>query len=113
MAACLFSQVVAKGGLNVDTLYYEGVPIASKDMHFIPEGAKDDMHLHAYEEAEGVITPPYCNKDLPTLSVAKDRIIKAEDWKKFVKDTPLFVVGVTDSGCRTCCSSETVLLELE
>jgi hypothetical protein len=81
-------------------------------MEIIPPSAKDDMHLHAREETEAAI-PPYCNKDLPTLSVAKDQIIKAADWKQFVKDTPLFVIGVTDSGSRTACSSETVLFELE
>jgi hypothetical protein len=80
-------------------------------MEIIPPGAKDDMHLHAREGPEEI--PPYCNKDLPTLSVAKDQIIKAADWKQFVKDTPLFVIGVTDSGSRTACSSETVLFELE
>jgi hypothetical protein len=98
--------------LNIDTLYYEGVPIASKDREIVPPGAKDDMHLHAVYEDESPI-PPYCNKDLPTLTVAKDRIIKAADWPKFVSETPIFVLGVTDSDCRTCCNSEEVLFELE
>ena len=65
MATCLVHQVLS-GGLNVDTIYYEGKPIASKDREFVPPEAKDDMNLHAKYEEEAPI-PPYCNKDLPTL----------------------------------------------
>ena len=92
-------------------MYYKGVPITGDNREEVPPEAKDEMNLHAKEGDD--IIPPYCNKDLPTLSVAKDRIIKFSEWKKFLDETPFFILGVTDSGCRTCCESESILQELD
>ena len=54
-----------------------------------------------------------CDKDLPTLSVGIDNLIKTKpEWDKFVKENPLFVVGGADSTCPGCCDSEIILRDL-
>lgn len=58
-------------------------------------------------------TPSGCHPDHPSLSVAKDRILKASEWASFSKKNPLFVIGVSDSQCSDCCESEGLLLELD
>ena len=54
---------------------------------------------------------PTCSSDLPTLSVGKENLIETiEQWDTFVQDHPLFLLGMSDSGCAPqCCESESIL----
>jgi hypothetical protein len=54
-----------------------------------------------------------CDKDLPTLSVGIENLIKTKpEWDQFVRENPLFVVGGADSTCEACCDSEVILRDL-
>ena len=53
--------------------------------------------------------PSYCKENLPTMTIAKDRILKQEDYDNFAAKTPFFIIGVSDSTARTACESESLL----
>ena len=41
-----------------------------------------------------------CEEDLPTLSVAADKILNTmAEWNEFIEKYPLHVVGAADSSC--------------
>jgi hypothetical protein len=47
------------------------------------------------------------------MTVARDRILKQKDYDDFLELNPFFIIGVSDSSCRTCCESEKLLNELD
>ena len=49
-----------------------------------------------------------CRKDLPTLSIG-DYNLTQNNFMKFKKQNKLFVLGIADSQCRSCCQSEPML----
>ncbi|CDW90844.1 UNKNOWN [Stylonychia lemnae] len=53
-----------------------------------------------------------CSADLPNLSVG-DQNLTQSNFEKFKKANNLFVLGLSDSGCPQCCTSEELLLSLQ
>ena len=55
-----------------------------------------------------------CDDKLPSLGIASENLINTRaEWEDFVEKNPLFVLGATDSKCKQCCRSETILRELQ
>ena len=47
------------------------------------------------------------------MSVARENLISSKaEWDAFTKKHPFFVLGVGDSACKRCCTSEPVLNDL-
>ena len=54
-----------------------------------------------------------CRDDLPTLSVGKENTLTRENWEKFWKKYPMFVLGVADSTQTSMCDTELMLEDLQ
>ena len=57
-------------------------------------------------------TDVFCQDDLPNLKVG-DIQLNSNNFNKFKKDNKLFVLGISDSDCDDCCSSEPLLRDLQ
>jgi hypothetical protein len=44
-----------------------------------------------------------CRADMPTLSVYDTKIDSNSKWINFKKKNKLFILGISDSKCYTCC----------
>lgn len=52
-----------------------------------------------------------CDPDLPNLFVGKTNLTD-KTIAKFKKDFPLYIVGMSDSECKLCCTTEPLLKAL-
>ena len=52
-----------------------------------------------------------CNEELPNLSVGDFNITNG-NYVQFKKQNKLFVLGISDSACSECCTSESILFNL-
>ena len=50
-----------------------------------------------------------CRADMPTLSIYDVKIDTNAKWLDFKKKNKLFIVGISDSKCYTCCQDEPLL----
>ena len=53
-----------------------------------------------------------CNAELPNLSVGDFNITNG-NYLQFKKQNKLFVLGISDSACSECCTSESILFNLQ
>jgi hypothetical protein len=65
-----------------------------------------------FQHNQEVLKQNQCNPDLPNLSVG-DGNLTDKNIAKYKKDYSLFVVGMSDSGCELCCTTETYLNSLK
>ena len=66
---------------------------------------KNYEKIDTKKRVDNVIDKPAvgCRADMPTLSVYDVKIDTNQKWLDFKKKNKLFIVGISDSKCYTCC----------
>jgi hypothetical protein len=76
-----------------------------------PDTAKDtleDIEEERRDHLENKARERNCNPDTPNLSVG-DMNITANNFDKIKKENEVFILGISDIQCDTCCFTEGIL----
>lgn len=65
----------------------------------------------SFEERQEAMEKQQCDPDMPNLAVG-DMNLTDKNYAQFKKKNPMFVLGMSDSNCALCCTSETFLKAL-
>lgn len=68
--------------------------------------------IKTFEDSEQEMTQRNCDPKLPNLAVS-DFNLTDKNYNSFKKQNPLFIIGVSDSDCALCCTTERLLKNLQ
>lgn len=68
--------------------------------------------VQTFEDTEQEMKQRNCDPELPNLAVS-DFNLTDKNYNSFKKQNPLFVIGLSDSDCALCCTTERLLKNLQ
>lgn len=68
--------------------------------------------IKSFEDSELEMKQRQCDPELPNFAVS-DYNLTDKNYNTFKKQNPLFIIGLSDSDCALCCTTERLLKNLQ